>query len=257
MAEILGAAVYIHFPFWGQFWIGVAAVFILYLLILVAGRGKPGVLMVGDDGQLSTSKFQFVVWTAIAVFSFVFLYAVRIWPGGYWGAVDGFPQYLLIAMGLSVTTATAAKAITVSYVRLGRVTKSGAARVTPALYQLVTDDAGQPDLSKIQMLTWTIIAVVVYVVRVFSVASSYSGCTADTCLMPDIDGPLMVLMGLSQGAYLGLKLTVDQTVGSQSAPAAAPVNAPPAPPAPAVAPAVPPQPRIAAQAPVNAPPPVP
>lgn len=247
----------IDFQLWGQFWWGIAAVFVLYVLILVAGRGKPGVLIVGDDGQLSTSKFQFVVWTVAAVFSFVFLYAVRVSPGGYADAVESFPQYLLIAMGLSVTTATAAKAITVSYVRSGRVTKSSAGRATPALYQLVTDDSGQPDLAKIQMLTWTFIAVVVYIVRVFYAANDYHGCKAlpDSCPMPDIDAPLMVLMGLAQGAYLGLKLTVDQSPGSQ--PGAAACSSGPQLPATSVAPTVQPPPAVTPQSVLSAPPQVP
>lgn len=68
------------------------------------------------------------------------------------------------------------------------------------------DDTDIPDLSKVQLAAWTILAVVVFAVRVvFQLRKDASPS------MPDIDSTLMVLMGLGQGAYIGKKLTTTDT----------------------------------------------
>jgi hypothetical protein len=85
---------------------------------------------------------------------------------------------------------------------------------------LVQDDDGIADLSKIQMLVWTAIAIAIFLVAVFHTVATIFDPSAspwpvvDPKLnpwpnlgLPDIDGSLMVLMGLAQGAYLGKKLT--------------------------------------------------
>ena len=58
---------------------------------------------------------------------------------------------------------------------------------------------GEPDLGKIQMMAFTMIAAVIYLFRMTVQESSPPE-------MADIEAALMVLMGLSQGAYLGKKL---------------------------------------------------
>jgi hypothetical protein len=193
---------------------GVVAVALLYVGVAIAGKGDPLYLVRGADGRLSTSKFQLTIWTTVNIFSFVFLYvihAVSTKSGQMIESMDQYPTNLMIAMGFVVTAAAGAKGITVSLAQAGRQTKvvdsSGG-----GLGNLVADDRGIPDLTKIQLVAWTIIAVVVYLGRVFSAAAPFAACSfasgaAIGCSYPDIDGPLMVLMGLSNGTYLGAKLT--------------------------------------------------
>jgi hypothetical protein len=112
----------------------------------------------------------------------------------------------------------AAKAATTTYVARGRVVKNRKAGAKPG--ELVKDDAGFPDLSKAQLLTWTFIAIGIYIASVVSEVGK-----GGAALMPDIGSTLMVLTGLSQGAYIGKKLvttTMPRVTGL--APAAGPAG---------------------------------
>jgi hypothetical protein len=204
---------------------------------LVTRGGNPLRLVVGDDGRPSTSKLQWFLWTVVVVFSYVSIYAARA-SRGYYEAVDYIPYNLLLAMGLSIGTMVAAKAITTSYVSSGQVNKPPvpAQPVTPAagsppaaagmtpparaaagVGAVLKDDDGAPDLSKIQLIAWTLIAIGVYLYTVFHVVPEILNLkpplpTADKVPgLPNIDAALMVLMGLGQGAYLGKKLVTTDT----------------------------------------------
>jgi hypothetical protein len=207
---------------------------------LVTRGGNPLRLVVGADGRPSTSKLQWFLWTVVVVFSYVAIYAARA-SRGYYEAVDYIPYNLLLAMGLSIGTMVAAKAITTSYVSSGQVNKppvqpdapaagappAGAppvaagvtptARATTGAGAVLKDDDGAPDLSKIQMMAWTLIAIGVYLYAVFHVVPEILGLkpplpAADKVPgLPNIDAALMVLMGLGQGAYLGKKLVTTDT----------------------------------------------
>jgi hypothetical protein len=173
----------------------------------VSGFVNPLRLAIGADGALSASKFQFLVWNAAVIFSYVWIFAVRYSQKSN-GTISIAPN-VLYAMGFSIGTFAVAKAITVSYLNAGRISKDDGAAPAGGL---VTTDDGAPDLSKMQMLIWTLIAVFVFLVKtVHSVVSGNATCdtTLTNCLpLPDIDPVLMVLMGLGQAAYLGNKLTL-------------------------------------------------
>lgn len=186
---------------------GLVALLLAWVLYrLMAGTWNIWKLVTGADGRPSTSKLQWFLWTVVVVFAYV-----AIWTAG---ALEGnltpiteIPQNLVIAMGLSVTTMAAAKGITVSYVNSGRVIKTSAEpgeKKDTGLGPIVSSDERLPDLSKIQMVIWTLIAIVIYL---FAVVGQIRSGHA----LPDIDPTLMVLMGLGQGAYLGKKLVTTST----------------------------------------------
>jgi IPT/TIG domain len=173
-------------------------------------RGLVSRLITGADGRLSTSKFQWFLWTLVTLFGFCAVFIERMLSGEI--EVDpSVPTNLLIAMGLSATTMTAAKGITTLYVDQGLIDKAVTETVdartstqkSSARGGLVTDDHGMPDLSKIQMVSFTLIAIAIYLIRL--------GMQSSPPILLDIDPALMVLMGLSQGAYLGKKLTTKES----------------------------------------------
>lgn len=177
-------------------------------------RGRWLLLLVeGADGRLSTSKFQWFAWTSVIAGTYCAVFVARALVG-HTDPINQIPNNVLLALGFSTTTMAAAKGITTSYVAQGRVLKEpspAAANSQNASMAggLLTDDAGITDLSKVQLLTFTLIALAVYV---YSVDASLGKILADTKAVlppgiPDIDSSLMVLMGLSQGGYLGKKLT--------------------------------------------------
>jgi hypothetical protein len=201
------------FTFYGLF----AVLLFFCIYALVSGFGNPLRLAMGDDGHLSTSKFQFLVWTVVFAYSYVMLEAGHAFFSHELGAIGFIPQNVLIAMGLSVTTAVGANAITVSYVASGRLNKPAtsaspaAAPLNPS--DLLTGDDGNPDLTKMQMLLWTVIAACFYIYQAHHGMVAFAACDpaaasgdSNRCIFPDIDAALMVLMGLGQGAYLGAKI---------------------------------------------------
>jgi hypothetical protein len=76
---------------------------------------------------------------------------------------------------------------------------------------VLTDD-GQADLSKIQTLVWTFIAIVAYLYAVTSTVAQINASADPASIpFPDIDRVLMVLMGLGNAAYIGKKLVSTET----------------------------------------------
>jgi hypothetical protein len=176
-----------------------------WVSVAVTRKINPLHVVMGADGRLSTSKFQFFVWTGVIVFAYVLLFSYRGRPE----IISSIPQNVLLALGFSVATAVGAKGITVSYLSSSQISKPASSQPggNTDLSALVThDDSGTPDLTKIQMLIWTIIAAAIYLHNVYYSLSQYKACAGAQCAFPDIDTSLMVLMGLSQGAYLGNKL---------------------------------------------------
>lgn len=190
-----------------HYWAGLLSLVAIWVVGATASgnRAYPWDAIRGADGVPSTSKFQFLVFSAVAMFSYVAIYVKR-WESGLDLSLDEIPQNVMIAMGMSGVTLSAAKGITSSQVSGGRSAKAAVAPGGKVLGGIFLNDDGSPDLAKSQMVAWTIIAAGAYLLN--TVRAINTGITTS---LPDIDAPLMVLMGLSQGAYLGKKLvTADQ-----------------------------------------------
>ena len=187
---------------------GVAVIVMLYVIGgLYGGAWNPMKLFEGSDGRPSSSKFQWLFWTVIVLFSYVVLYVTRA-RFGYDEGMAEIPTNVLYAMGLSAMTLTAAKGVTVGYVNSGRLTKTEATTAEDrSISRLLTDDSGNPDLTKIQMMAWTLLTGAIYLSRVMQLTYANIHRDADLLQMPDIDKSLMLLMGLGQGTYLGKKVT--------------------------------------------------
>jgi hypothetical protein len=174
----------------------------------------------GADGRLSSSKLQFLAWTTVVLYAYVTLAIDRLGHVTCAGAM--LPVNVLIAMGLSLTTAAGAKGIAVGYQNAGQSTSAPIAPTMSLKFLVMSDDGQTPDLPKIQMLAWTAVAIVVFLIDLIVNYDGYAACKISVCF-PDIDTALMVLMGLGQGAYLGFKL-VPMSQADQAAQAA---NSPP------------------------------
>ncbi len=198
---------------------GVFALFALWLSVyIVTGDWNPFSFIIGEDQRPSTSMLKPFLWTIVVVFAYAAIYAARF-QRGIWQANFSIPPNVLLAMTYDVVTAVAARSITESKVKSGELVKpppSSALRVStnPAdgAGAVVLADDGQPDLSKIQTLVWTFIAIVTYLFAV-DYTIKLIGSVADPAAVkfPDIDAVLMVLMGLGNAAYLGKKLVSTET----------------------------------------------
>lgn len=239
------------------FLIGLIVLFVLYIFFyrIWSKNWNPAELVIGQDKRPSSSKFQFLLWTVVVLYSYIVVYTARAW-NGYYQSIDQIPVNLFIVMGFSIATAAAAKGITVGYLETGRIAKPEptATRADPENPQndvtgeplkkragwsaILVDDQGYPDLSKLQMIAWTFIAIGIYLIGlgalVKAIPNALQGVTdnagnpmtwsnltpkflennpelAQRISLPDISAALMVLMGLGQGAYLGKKLVTVNT----------------------------------------------
>lgn len=199
--------------------LGIVAALLFPLISFVASGSAIKGLLIGADGKLSTSKCQFWIWTEIVLFAYVFLYTSHVQGGHDWSAAaPRLPTDILILMGLSVVTATTAKAIASSSPSAAQTSQAvtaaaGGSKTTMAAIVkragyagLVTgnQDSTVSSFSKIQMLTWTVVAACVYVFAALSARSAFFDGTAQS--YPDVDAALVVLVGLGHGAYLGNKI---------------------------------------------------
>lgn len=188
----------------GAILIGVGVLILLYVVTaLITHQWNPVDVFRGFDGLASTSKLQWFLWLIVILFGYTSLWVLRAEQGDY-SALSNIPVNLLTVLGFSTATAAAAKGITSGYVQTGKMTKSGAlpgepGKNTGGIFQ---DDGGSPELAKIQMIGFTIIAIGIFLATVIHQIAI--GDVKDG--LPNIDSSLMVLMGISQGGYLGKKL---------------------------------------------------
>ena len=184
---------------------GAITLIVLWLFYWALARtANPVKLIEGADLRLSSSKLQWFIWTLVVIFAYMSVYAARAYTG-HWEVISDIPANVLIAMGFSTVTMAGAKGITASYSASGQVARVQADPNNPkdnaGPGSIFCNDDGKPDLSKIQMLSWTLIASFIYISRLAQTIH------AALLVLPDIDPAMMVLMGLGQGAYLGKKLT--------------------------------------------------
>jgi len=181
--------------------VGIAGLLVLWLFYVVfSGKWNPMELAKGSDGLPSSSMFQFLLWTVVVVFAYITIYVARAQHNEY-GPITEIPVNLLILMGISSGAAVLSKGITVYHLSHGTAIKSGRVPTGYAIKYLICDDNGQPVLNKVQMMAWTFIAIGIYI---FLITRQVG--TVDLAILPNVDDSLLVLMGISQGTYLGKRM---------------------------------------------------
>jgi hypothetical protein len=197
----------------GAVLLGLLGLAVFWFVVALATHFHPMQIVMGEDGVPSTSKFQFFMWTAVAVFGYIAIFSLKPGAGDY-VPLEPLPTNLLIAMGISATTAVGAKAIASQGGPAAPAPTMVATATSPSgdqtiivaqaekLGGIMLEDDGSPDLAKIQLVIWTFIAIAIYLFFVFQHVA------ADNRQLPDIDRTLMILMGLGHSAYLGKKIAV-------------------------------------------------
>jgi hypothetical protein len=211
----------------------VLALFWLARTVLCKGRGFKD-FFIGDNGTYSLSRLQMVAW-ATAIISFqVSVIIVLLFTQRNLALFElKFTEPVLWLLGLSLGSYVAVKGITVNRAAKTRViTRKEKAKVC----DLVMGDNGL-DFSKFQMLIWTVIALFVFIMGCnLFLSAIYKETDQETIkvyfmtqeemeqyklkkelpkearnrndlpILPTISWSFLILMGLSQGAYVGKKL---------------------------------------------------
>jgi hypothetical protein len=179
---------------------GVLALLLMWgVSCAVTGTVQPLALARGNNKKMSASQLQLLIFTAVTLFAYVSIAVGRLLGPGTHVSLPGIPYNLLLLMGFSVATTTSSKGIAVSYLEKGLVSAKDDSTLT-------ANREGETELTKVQMITWMIVTAAIYLVQVQRFIESGEYLTAADTALPDVDGALMVLMGVSQGAYVGGKL---------------------------------------------------
>ncbi len=184
---------------WYAVLIGLGVLVVLGAIAAIPTKGKLWQLADGADGRASTSKFQWLLWMMVIIFAYSALWVLRTRQGQY-AASSQVPVNLLTVLGFSTGTAAVAKGITAGYVQSDRLAKPVAVKGSKG--GLIQDDSGVPDLAKLQMIGFTLVAVGIFL---WTLGHQIFTNPVSTSL-PNIDSSMLVLMGVSQGGYLGKKL---------------------------------------------------
>lgn len=170
----------------------------------------------------SLSLFQFLVWTIVIAFSYVWISVIRLLEDGVSFSTE-IPPNLYLLLGISV----AVPLVSVGY------TKSAYKPDTPAKppdplppFGMMLKQKGKIALNRFQMFLWTIISIVLYLSVVVG-AVTEAGVDVATLSLPDIDPTLLYLMGLSQTGYLAGRVVGEEKTPAKEKPAGEAKAAPP------------------------------
>jgi IPT/TIG domain len=182
---------------------GILIVLAVLISLIIGGAGLAR-LVVGADGRGSTSKAQALLWTF--ALSFALLSVVLRDPTKI--TSDGLTEDYLYLLGFPALTVVASKTITVQKTEKGTVAKPLAdlpkdllGRVGAALRGIFVDDAGNASLHDTQLIMFTLIAVLWYLVSFFEKPFEP---------FPNLPDTLLVLTGAATATYVGGKLVASQ-----------------------------------------------
>ncbi len=203
-------------------WKPAAALFsfpVFVILLTIFSKGVRTLLFVGQDGRWSNSKTQISLWFTLWVSAYAATFVLR-WasPQHFLGFIST-PAALLTLSGISGLTFAGAKGITANKVANAPpvvpnvVVPDGKRNKTKAptsLMNLVRDDAGNYDFGDFQMLVMTLIAVVSYTIIAYHFLGVLEARASVS--LPDVDGTVLAMFGVGQGAYLAKKAStgIDQ-----------------------------------------------
>ena len=162
-------------------------------------------IVLDENWYPSLALFQFLLWTFIIVFAFLGIYLTRIF-GGYSGIPVEIPVNLLLVMGISVSVPIiTSKASNIKY-KSSTISRERPDPPHPLSGMLKEND--KITLTRFQMFSWTWIGIMVYLFILFSTVVTTDNITK--LGLPDLPNVFVVLMGISQGSYLGGKFVMRQ-----------------------------------------------
>lgn len=219
-----------------------AYIFFLSITKLSHTKRKCIDFITADDGAYSLSRTQALVWAYVIISFQTGVILCMLFSGGKGYGIEEFqlifPEQILFLLGLSFSSYIIVKNISVNEIAEGRNTDL---RKQGKWSDLITGANGL-DLSKYQMVVWTLLAIIVYVGHCHMFfyklcegnkdlnkqSAKYLFLTSEEKLtinkdstkikelninnrndeedIPSISWSFLVLMGLSQGVYIGKKL---------------------------------------------------
>lgn len=167
----------------------------------------------------SLSLFQFLLWTIVISFSYVWITTIRIFEGDL-SFSTVIPPNIFLLLGVSITVPL----ISIGYTRS---TYKPDTRTKPPEhlppFGMMLKNKGKIALNRFQMFLWTIIGAVLYLSIIVGTVMSVDAVVLS---LPDIDPTLLFLMGLSQTGYLGGRLVGEDKKTAKTVKSAKTASAP-------------------------------
>lgn len=171
--------------------------FYMYILLLVAAllvmiylckhtslvrNNVPGVAQEQRPFSLALSQMAF--WFFLVVAAYVFIWMIN-------DELDTITESVLGLIGIGSATAIGAVMIDQNKKSLDAATTT----TRGFIRDVTSDDTGNVSLHRFQMLVWTLVLGVIFIVSVYN-----------NLEMPEFSSTLLGLMGISSGTYLGFKV---------------------------------------------------
>ncbi len=158
---------------------------IIFAAFLILAK-RTNLIRIGDKGSaFSLALSQLAFWTVVIAMSYVYIWVST-------GDVPALTGSTLILLSISITTTAGA--------RLVDKRRNDDPALIPKssgsfFEDILSDDLGY-SVHRCQMFLWTVILGIIFIKSVVSQQ-----------MIPQIDESLLGLMGISSGAYIGLKMT--------------------------------------------------
>ena len=163
---------------------------VVLIIVVIAGVAVTALFknVLKDDNNLyySLSRSQMFYWTILIVVAYVHICLTT-------GVLPAIPDSVLAILGISIGTTAAAKLIE-NRNREG-VTIDHNAR-SEGWFVDILSDGSSINIQRLQNVIFNLLFGIIFIQR-----------TLSTHLMPDFDNTVLLLMGISSGAYAGLKIT--------------------------------------------------
>jgi len=169
-----------------QFYISLSLVLLLVVILIILGKRSNIIrdTSTNDKKPYSLSRTQLAFWMILIIFSFVFIWALT-------GSLPTVTGTILTLLGISIATTTGAKIIDFSQAGFDRFQNLPSRGF---FLDLLSDEKGV-NIHRFQLVVWTILLGFFFVRNVV--------INLD---MPQFDDNLLILMGISNGTYVGLKV---------------------------------------------------
>ncbi len=169
-----------------QFYISLGLVFFLVVILIILGKKSNIIrdISISENKPYSLSRTQLAFWMVLITFSFVFIWAVT-------GSLPTVTGTILTLLGISIATTTGAKVIDFSQAGFDRFQNDPSRGF---FLDLISDDKGV-NIHRFQLVVWTILLGFFFIRNVVTNLD-----------MPQFDDNLLILMGISNGTYVGLKV---------------------------------------------------
>ena len=181
---------YVDWTTWLWFAFLLAFVIVMFLFASRTDALRDVPALDGLKGPYSLGRAQMAWWFFLVVLSYSFIWLVT-------GDRDTIPPSVLGLIGISSATALAAAVIA------PRSDAAPARRSEGWWKDLVADEQGAVTLDRLQIVVWTLVLSGIFL---FSVIWELT--------MPEFNGTLLALMGVSSGTYIGFKLPQKATLSS-------------------------------------------